>query len=146
MWHPSSKYCFEASHDTWKHRIDPAYMQFCRAHKTVSISVWSDSVREMQWRRRSSDKTRAERKISEIWRQTSLFDLGYLQVALVLEPDVKRYPMQNWTGYNLMLSFAWESLVERSCDRKPDEIPFSKSDFSRPSGNFIPEVDHWNEV
>ena len=146
MWHPQWKYSFEAFSNILKHRIDTWFNKFCRAHQTVSSTVWSDSVNELQWWRKFSDWTRAERKIDEKWRQRSVFDLGYLQVVHVSELCPNDYPMQNWMRYNLMLSFPWKSLVQEKRSQNLGEIPFSKFDLSQPSRNFIPEVKLWTKL
>ena len=143
MWQPQPQCRFEGFSDILKHRIDPSCLQFCRAHQTVSTRIASDSVNEMQWRRIFWDWTKAEPKIDEKWRQRSLFELEYLQVAEVLEQYPKHYSIQNWTGYNLMQSFLWKSLIERGRSRKVDEIPVSKFDFSKASLTFSPEVELW---
>ena len=141
MWKPYQKYGFEGFSEILKHRIDGSCLQFGRAHQTVSTRIALDSVNELQWRRIFWDWMKAEPKINEKWRQRSLFELEYLQVAEVLEPYPNDCSMQNWTGYNLMQSFLWKSLMERERSRKVDEIPISKFDFSKASLTFPPEVE-----
>ena len=34
-----------------KHRVETWHMQFCRAHRTLSIMVWTDPVDQFLWRR-----------------------------------------------------------------------------------------------
>ena len=138
-----SKIRFWGLSEILQHRIGPSCLQFCRAHQTVSTRIASDSVNEMQWRKIFWERTRAERKIDEKWRQRSLFELEYLQVAEVLEPYPNDCSMQNWTGYNLVQSFLWKSLMERERSRKVDEIPISKFDFSKASLTFPSEVELW---
>ena len=138
-----SKCSFEGFSDILKHRLVLSCLQFCRAYQTVSTWVASGSVNELQWRRIFWDWTRAERKIDEKWRQRFLFELEYLQVAVVLEQYPKLYSIQNWMGYNLMQSFLWKSLMERERSQKVDEISISKFDFSKVSLTFPPEVELW---
>ena len=140
MWKPCQKYGFEGFSEILQHRIGPSCLQFCRAHQTVSTRIASDSVNKLQWRRIFWERTRAERKIDEKWRQRSLFELQHLQVAEVLEPYPNDCSMQNWTGYNLMQSFLWKSLMERERSQKVDEIPISKFDFSKVSLTVPPKL------
>ena len=91
-----------------KDRVETWPMQFCRAHRTPSIMVWTDPVDQFMWWRISWSSMRDILKIVSAVPIRPWISLSCAR----LERSSICQSMQNGIDYNLMLEYGWKSLAD----------------------------------
>ena len=109
-----------------KDRVETWHMLVCKAHRTLSIVVWTDPVDQFLWRRIIRNSMRSILKIVSVGTVRPWIS----QVVPVLKQSPALRSMQNWMGYNLMLEFFGSLFLTRTSDRNTEERTKSETTIS----------------